>query len=294
MSPRPQNSGVRAWFAGICLILVAAFAPRPAAAWGAEGHDIIARLAYERLTPRARAEVDDLIRHSPEQDTPSCPVSSPEAAATWPDCVRRLHGRFDAMAPLHYEDRPICGSAPREITCPDGRCVTAAIERAIPILKDKRRPPAERLMALEQIEHFVGDMHQPLHTGDLADKGGTATHVALPGRGRGTTLHHVWDEEIVRAAVGRDEASAEERLKLLIAANAAQWSRGDVESWFRQSHELAASYAYGKLPKPPTCGRPPGDQNLTPEYLSGAAPLVRLQLARAAVRLAVVLNTALN
>ena len=91
-----------------------------AAAWGSEGHRIVAALAYDRLTPRARETVDTLIAHSAEQGTPSCPVATLMDAATWPDCVRPLHQRFDYLAAMHYEDVPLCETPPKVGYCPDG------------------------------------------------------------------------------------------------------------------------------------------------------------------------------
>ena len=41
----------------------------PALAWNATGHRIIAAIAYERLTPRTRARVDELIRQHPDYAT---------------------------------------------------------------------------------------------------------------------------------------------------------------------------------------------------------------------------------
>jgi hypothetical protein len=67
-------------------------------AWDAEGHRIIAHLAYERLTPKPKSQIAALITHSGEQGTPTCPVASLEDASTWPDCIRPLHGRCGSFA----------------------------------------------------------------------------------------------------------------------------------------------------------------------------------------------------
>ena len=85
------------------IVLLLALPPARAVAWGAEGHRVIAALAYERLTPKANAAVAELISHTNEQGTPACMVSTLMDAATWPDCVRPLHHRFDALAVMHYE-----------------------------------------------------------------------------------------------------------------------------------------------------------------------------------------------
>jgi hypothetical protein len=279
---------IATWIAAIALIVL----PARALAWGPEGHHIVARLAYERLTPKAKAEFDALMTRSAEQQTPACPVAKPEDVGTWADCVRPMHARFDAMAPLHYEHRPMCGTAPPEITCPDGRCVTAEIGRARAVLKDRTRAPVERLQALEEVVHFVADMHQPLHTGDLVDDGGIKVPVAGPVKS--SNLHIVWDVDVVETALGTDDATAEASLRPMMAANAKLWSAGEVEAWFTEAHDIAKTSVYPKLPKPPACGQVAPKQTLDKAYLAGASPIVREQLAKASLRLAKVLNQALD
>lgn len=263
--------------------------PLPALAWGSEGHHIVAALAYERLTPKARQAVDDLITASALQDTPSCPVHSIEDVSMWPDCVRPLP-RFQYLAVRHYEDVPICGIAPKASYCPDGQCVTDEIRKAIAILKDRERSKAERLQALEEVVHFIGDLHQPLHAADNHDRGGSEDGVEVGNYH--THLHHVWDTEIVVAAVGSSETAAEAELRPLVQANAASWSKGDVDQWLGEAHRIAVRYVYPRLTTPPACGALAQDQAITTSYLDDAAPIVRVQLARAAVRLARVLNGA--
>jgi len=261
-------------------------------AWGAEGHRIIAGLAYERLTPKARATVAALLTHAPEQDTPGCPASSLEEAATWPDCVRSLRPRFAYLAPDHFEDVPICGVVAKAVYCPEGRCVSAETRRALVILRDASQRPAERLQALEEVAHFVGDIHQPLHAANNGDRGGNEIRVEVGGRD--TNLHHLWDDEMVEHAVGRSAPTAMAMLRPMVVANATRWSAGDIDSWLAEAHRIAVAYVYAKLEHPPACGRPAPAQNISQDYLGAAAPIVRVQLARAAVRLAKVLNAVLS
>lgn len=265
--------------------------PLQAFAWGPEGHRIIAALAYERLTPKARQAVDQLISHSAEQGTPSCEVRSIEDAATWPDCVRPLP-QFHYLAAMHFEDVPICGTEPKAVYCPGGRCVSDETTRALAVLKDQHRPAVERLQALEEVVHFIGDLHQPLHAANNNDRGGNQVKVQVDGREE--NLHHVWDDDVVFAAVGSSEPSAVTSLQPLAASNASAWSQGDIDQWVAESHQAAVSYVYAKLPTPPACGTPAASQTLPDAYLRGAAPLVRRQLAKAGVRLALVLNRALQ
>ncbi len=69
---------------------------------------------------------------------------------------------------------------------------------------------------------------------------------------------------------------------------------GDLDDWLAETHQVAVAYVYAKLAQPPACGQPAPDQTISKAYLDGADPIVREQLARAAVRLARVLNEALS
>ena len=277
----------------LCLVgcLAVAVAPLHAQAWGPEGHRVIAALAYERLTPKAKRAVDGLIAQSAAQDTPTCAVRSLEDASIWPDCVRPLP-TFHYLSVMHYEDIPICGPAVKAAYCPDGRCITDETRRALAVLKDTHLLPAERIQALEEVAHFVGDMHQPLHAADNNDRGGNEVHVEV--NGHESNLHHVWDDEVLVAAVGTSETGAEDALRPLIRANAATWSKGDLDQWLLETHRLAVAYVYPRLSKPPTCGQPAPSQAISQAYLDAAGPMVRAQLAKAAVRLAASLNGALQ
>ena len=269
--------------------------PATARAWGGEGHRVVARLAYERLTPTARAEIDRVIAGARAESTPACPVASVEDAATWADCVRGQRDPvFSRLTPLHFEDRPLCGSETKASFCPEGQCVSEELKRALAVLRDRRRSDVDRLVALEEVEHFTGDMHQPLHMTDNADRGGNQVPVRYPGEGQPTSLHHVWDTELVVAALGAHEKQAEAALRPAIDQSAPIWSRGDVNAWAAETHLLGTSFVYPRLPSPPACGRQADLQDLGPVYIRAAAPLVRQQLGRAAARLAVLLNAALR
>ncbi len=295
-------------------LAILAFMPSTAHAWGSEGHRIIAHLAYEQLTPKAKAEVAGLIAHSSEQGTPSCPIASLEDAATWPDCIRPLHGRWKYLAVDHFEDVPVCqapggwtidasASPTRRLDevialesalpwCENGNCTVAETAKAELVLKDRSRSAADRLEALEEISHFVGDMHQPLHAADNHDRGGIDVKVQV--NGHASNLHHVWDTEVLENAVGKDEAAAEAVLRPLVQQHARTAAEGDLHDWLMQSHALAQTYVYFKLPQSPVCGVAGPPQDISQAYLDGAAPIVREQLAKASIRLAAVLNGLLN
>ena len=97
--------------------------PIPALAWGTQGHQVIAGLATEQLTPQARKQVDSLL--ALESGATLLTIS------TWADETRN-----PATAGWHYVNFPR-DSCTYEMSrdCPDGKCVVGAIEAQTAILK---------------------------------------------------------------------------------------------------------------------------------------------------------------
>src|ERR1035438_7869534 len=126
----------------------------PAFGWGPEGHDLVARLAAAHLTPAAAARVAEILGSG----------TTMQAISSWPDQIRRERA---ATGPWHYIDIPI--DKPHldmARDCPNGDCVIAKIEDFRKALNDPATAPAARREDLMFLIHFVGDMHQPLHSSD--------------------------------------------------------------------------------------------------------------------------------
>jgi hypothetical protein len=286
----------------------------PAAAWNYSGHQIIAEIAYERLTPQVRARVDQMIRDHPDykdiftKDAPPAIKSDAAAlaryafvrAAPWPDLIRgdtRFYdeGRPDAQptpllpgfpdmmrhGPWHYFDMPFSG---------DG---TPVIEQQPPhLMTELPRLLAEIATVNSQqaaydlpwIEHLVGDSHQPLHlTGRFlksqpkGDAGGNFVFVE-PGR----TLHSLWDD----AAAPRD--LSDEDVIRYAREITAEYPAGpplslDPTHWAAESFELDKTAVY-------TFGLGPGTKEqpliLPPGYEERAKRIARERVAVAGYRLA--------
>ncbi|HEX8233200.1 MAG TPA: S1/P1 nuclease [Caulobacteraceae bacterium] len=278
-----------------CLGAVALVAPMQAHAWGSTTHRLIARLAYERLTPAARAEVDRLVSISRQQATPQCPVKTFEDAALWPDCVREAG--LPAYKPLtryHTERIRLCRPPNRAEYCPDGRCGSAETERAITILRDRSAAPAKRLQALEEVAHFLPDLHQPLHSVQYRGKRGQNIDVRLPGRAEPLTLHHAWDKQLTDRAVG--DAAGIAAVRSMVAQGAGSMTSGGPAAWALQSHELGVRHGYEPLFGASLCRGGPGKgvHPVSTAYVEQALPVIRRQVALSAVRLSYVLNQSLG
>lgn len=280
--------------AGLLALLLAA-APGSAHAWGEDGHRLIARLAYERLSPSVRAEIDRLIAADAADPSPGCPITSVESLSTWSDCVRGIRA-YANQSPWHYDNIPICNA--RAFSCADGNCATAAIARAERTLRNRRADDQARVRALARLVHIVGDIHQPLHAADNGDRGGNSDRVefraALPdGLDRPSNLHSAWDTALVATSLPADNATARAEVAALVDANRRQWARGGAADWARQSNRIAAAFIYARWPERLACGTAARAPIVIDDvYVADARPVVRQQLARAVARLTLVLERA--
>jgi hypothetical protein len=157
------------------LVLLAALVgfASPAQAYWEYGHQTVAAIAYRNVTPQVRAEIARMLaRSGPLLETPECPTRTIEQASVWADCVKKLGDRFRYASVWHYQDVNICKPFDLMPACKDGNCVSAQIERDVKILKDRRASARDRAQALVFLIHFVGDLHQPLHAGEMDDQGG--------------------------------------------------------------------------------------------------------------------------
>ena len=254
-------------------IVVALLVPVPAWAWGAEGHEIVAAVALQELTPAARAQVaallgsDAMLVHE----------------SNWADEVREQRPE---TAPWHFVDIPLDapGYDPAR-DCAAGNCVVAAIDTTRRLLADPHASVGARQGALRFLIHLVADVHQPLHAEDNQDHGGNAVHVT--GDGVRTNLHHVWDTQVVEALGTNVEAIAGDLEQSVTPQRRKEWSSGTPADWANESHAIARDVIYPRFH-----GRMQVHQPY--EYAQEMAPVTKQQLARAGVRLAWLLNTALK
>lgn len=260
-------------------------------AWSGEAHQLVANLAYERLTPAARSEVDRLIA-TRSADTGRCYIESFARASTWPDCVIRRASGYGHTRPFHYINIPIIGATTVQDDCRrEVGCIRVAIGRYERTLANRRASDRERLEALAFVSHLIADLHQPLHVSNNCDRGGNAIEVILPS-GATPDLHEAWDDQLARNAM---RGQGRRAIEGLVAQNAVRWSDGDVGAWALEGNEIARRFTYGALPVRLRCGETPrAPLVISAAYVQQSAPIIRQQLAMAAARLAARLNGALG
>lgn len=247
--------------------------------WGRDGHAIVAQIAESRLTPKAKEGVEALLGKK-----------SMTSVASWADTIRKDR---EETSPWHYVNIPyeMKGYDPAR----DGKNGENVIDKIIDfanVLNDRKRSDEDREEALKFLIHFVGDLHQPLHSTDRNDdKGGNFRLVFFLDKPEAVSLHRTWDSEILEYMMKQrteGKESANDMAARLAASidekQAKQWLRADPVGWANESHKLAVDVVYAGV----AAGGPP--VKLDAAYVQRAGPVIELQLQRAGVRLADVLN----
>jgi hypothetical protein len=284
---------LRAGLARICFALALLIAASPAPAWWEYGHETVARIAWLNVSPHSRTEIRRLLAQSRLLETPTCPSRTIAQAAHWPDCIKTLRDRFSYAYAWHQQNIEICRPFDPQAGCRDGNCITAQIARQARLLADRSLPTRERLMALDFLIHFMGDLHQPMHAADHGDYGGNRVPVSygiIAGR---TNLHLIWDGYLAERGISQPPGEAAGILSELSEADKSAIREGGIEDWARESWEAGREFAYGTIMADP-CGDPPGERPVIDEATTRRlVPIVRRQIARGGLRLARMLDEAL-
>ncbi len=275
----------------VVVAVIVLFANATAFAWGGDGHRVVGDIAWHRLTPAAQKEVGRLLALDEGYRTLA-------DACVWADDIRRDRS-YRWASRLHYLNIPKSERAyvedrdcrpktdcPANTKCPPRDCVVSAIMFYLEVLRDEEATDQEKLVAVKFVGHFVGDIHQPLHAGYARDRGGNDIRVEF--NHNVTNLHKVWDSMMLRE-LGRWSDLSESlvgELKIdAFESRVDSWSADlDAANWAIESNMIVPRL-YQDIPKSGQIGNP---------YLKKHTPLIREQLQKAGVRLAGVLNKALD
>ena len=281
----------------ILLLLLACYLPQLLPAWGANGHRIVARIAYENLNDAARQRVDAALG-----DNYLSQVS------TWPDYIRAESG-WDFTHPWHYmtvqPDETVAGVAEMTGKDPGIFDVQEAIAFMTAVLEgdgDARdrlatmmdengvQPLAGSLdaTALAFLIHFVADVHMPLHVGKNRDLG--ANKITVLYFGDRYNLHSVWDTQIIESERLSFTEFAD-YVMMHTRARQAEWADDAPQKWMEESvllREVIYNTLYDRT------DRESGLPDLGYDYQHDFLPVVEERLGAAGYRAAALLNKVLG
>jgi hypothetical protein len=251
-----------------------------ARAWGDLGHKVICEIAFRMVQPDTQAAINRLMQFDSEFKTFS------------DSCIYPDHPRI--RADEHFLNLPRDSKGLTSDKCPlADSCVLIAILHDFKSLQAKDETDASKLVALKSLGHWVGDIHQPLHVSFADDKGGNTIRTSglCPGN-----LHSVWDTCLVQYSVGPDVSEAAPDLLAAITPEMkAIWNVSVPRDWANESFAIAETpqTMYCAM-RGSLCDMISGALNISEQYLEANEAVVKQQLQKAGVRLAQLLDTALN
>ena len=259
---------------------------------------MVGDIAERHLNPNARARVLDLLRVDRLADGQPSDRHTLGEVANWADEIKDTEwGK--RRGSWHYDDVPLCAAAEYAKYCRNGRCASAQLARQIEILGNERARPGQRNEALKWVVHLMGDLHQPLHAANRGDRGGNRVQVSFFGERDNPpystlNLHAVWDVSMVRRLVA-DRGGELAIVSAPVAdTDRSAWERGSISDWIAESHRIARDSVYPLLPVAASCSNKiEGVVAIDRPYYAKAAPVIEIQIRKAGVRLARVLNETL-
>lgn len=158
--------------------------------WGAIGHNLTARIAYELLNSNTK----DLLNSYQNIKN----LDQFEGLANWADRVKFTQ-EYSWSYNLHFCDvyaTPLSRCfIDYKLDCVDDRCIISAINNYTEILRENMNNKD----SLSFLIHFLGDIFQPFHIGYIEDLG--ANKIKINFDKHKTNLHAVWDDYIINKRV---------------------------------------------------------------------------------------------
>jgi hypothetical protein len=153
-------------------------------AYDVVGHRIVAEIAYQNLSGKARKQVDKALGKR-----------GIVYASSWADEIKSDKS-YDYSYAWHYQNlKPSMddGYLQHMIDNPseDGEHLFLALKNMAARLKKDRNDQE----ALKYLVHLVGDLHQPLHLGHAEDLGGNK--VIFQWFGKPMNIHQIWDGQLI-------------------------------------------------------------------------------------------------
>ncbi|HEY1025216.1 MAG TPA: S1/P1 nuclease [Sphingobacteriaceae bacterium] len=214
-------------FKKLAVLALALYLPLQSMAWGQLGHRIVGQIADCHIRNKTRKEIRKILGNE-----------SIAMASNWADFIKS-DPAYKYLDSWHYVNLPKGLDA-------DGfqlflKQDTAAnaynrIQFLTSELKNKQLPHDKKVMYLKLLIHFVGDIHQPMHTGRREDLGGNAIKVQW--FGQSSNLHRVWDSDLI----GSENLSFTEYARAINFATKAQLftlQRQPLDHWVYDSYKIA-------------------------------------------------------
>ncbi len=266
----------------VCLMIVALLLPQTALAWNYAGHEVVARIAWEKMEPQTRQRVIALMMQAPTDadlanmlPTDGRPLIIRQRdlfmlASTWPDIVRsddfperkkKYHRSIWHFTNFFWKQ--VNG---KPVDVPELQPEKINIVERLAFLEkevvDKKVAAGQRGIDIAWILHLVGDVHQPLHTSarvtelePTGDQGGNLfllTPKDTPPR-ETRRLHGYWDDILLKSiprGTNETETAYANRVAAIImqrypeAKMKGRLKQGEYAEWAQEGLASAKAVVY--------------------------------------------------
>lgn len=259
-------------------------------------HELICDVAYELSEPSTKTFIDKIMKtelsYKSGKFGPSFEYSYTKAKSFGKGCIwaddSRTRTHIETYE-MHFINVPKARNIDFERDCAKYNCVNQAIIRYGIELSDKRTYGKNKIEALYFLGHFVGDLHQPLHVGNLEDLGGNRIKPLIEEKGKWgeKSLHSIWDNTLPTRAGLRTERGKKQILDAARKEKKSNIANTSVSKWAVDSfnHARESAYKYkGKEIK--------DKRKLYKNFFDGNKQLIIDQVVKASVRLAHLLELA--
>ncbi|MBF0598209.1 S1/P1 nuclease [Faecalibacter rhinopitheci] len=251
-------------FALTCLLLTT-----EASAWGLTGHRVVAEIADNNLTKKARKEVTKII--GPQQLA---------YWANWPDFIKSDKNWAHADS-YHYVNIPGGMNYEQYKVAIENTSDDNMYKKGLFLMNELKN---NKELSLEKKQeylyfliHIIGDSHQPLHVGREEDLGGN--RVKVQWFRESTNIHSVWDSKLVDYE-NYSFTEYSNVIDIITQNKRKELQQGDFADWIYESYQKAnVIYANVQM-----------DEKLGYKYHFDNKYIIEDQLLKGGVRLAKVLN----
>jgi len=235
-------------------------------AWGQTGHRVSGQIAELYLSDNAKQELKSLLNNE-----------SLAEVSTYADEMRSNPSHFwqKIAGPYHYVTVP-ADKTYAEVGAPEQGDAVSALNMYKQILLSNTASRSDKQLAVKMITHIIGDLHQPLHSGNGTDRGGN--DFKLEFFWENSNLHRVWDSGLIdRKKLSFTEWTAFLAPKIT-EEQAQAWMTSDPLVYIAESVKIR-DMIY------------PEDQQLSWQYLYDHSPTMKKRLQQAGVRIAAYFNS---
>jgi S1/P1 Nuclease len=253
----------------LCIVAFIFCLPFSALAWGMLGHRVVGEIADSYLTKKTKKEIAAILGNE-----------SVAMSSNWADFIKS-DPAYNYLSNWHFINFK-SGLTQQQFT--DFLAADTAADAYTKIkfltaeLKNKNLEQDKKILYLRVLIHLVGDIHQPLHTGRLEDRGGNSIRVLW--FRDSVNLHQVWDDRLINnQQLSYTEYAAAINHTTKDELNVMQ--KEPLEMWLYQSYQVAEKiYSDIKTPW----------QKLDYKYNFDYLQILNSQLLKGGVHLAALLN----